>query len=621
MPACRRWRCCLALLVVATLAACGRNGLLAPLDRDNGGPGEVIRYEVAIEGEMPAELRRQLLAASDAERLSERPPASLLILRRRAEDDLRTLQQVLRSEGFYAAEVRYEIVTVAAPEGPAEGPGGPLTPPDKLLRFAVVPGPRFTFGAAIVEILEPADGFNPPSAAVLGLDTGAPAEAATVLRAEERLLELTRQDSRPLARLGHRTAIVDHDLRRMDVTLRVAPGPRATFGTITFAGDAGIAETFLRRRLPFTTGDAYAPELLSRGRRRLIDTNLFSSVVGEVGEELDAAGRIPVTYRLRPRLHRTIGGGLSYQTDVGPGVNAYWEHRNLFGAGERLRADVSVDPLDKLGKLAFRKPEIWTPGLTLLAELAGEVEDTDAYKSQSVRVGSGVEYEFTDRLLGGIGVAYRHGDVEEDGDRDTFGLVSLPARLSWDFSDDLLDPSRGGRLQLFASPFFDTLGNDTRFLKTQLIHTRYLSILDEHRLVLALRGAAGSISGADRASVPADERLYSGGGGSIRGIGFQLAGPLDDRDDPVGGRSNLEFSVEARTRFTETLGAVAFLDGGSAFTSQLPNFGETLRFGAGVGVRYITGIGPIRLDLAMPVNRRRGIDDPFQLYVSIGQAF
>ncbi len=592
-----------------------------PLERDNGEAEDLIRYEVAVEGDLPEELRRRLLDASDAERLVERPPASLLVLRRRAEEDLATLRQVLRSEAYYAGEVRYRIETVPVPEGPTEGPAGPVTSPGTRLLFEVVPGPQFTFGAAAVEVEAPADGFVAPSPAVLGIDTGEPAVAETVLRAEERLLELARQDSRPLARLGQRTAIVDHDLRTMDVTLRVAPGPRASFGTITFAGDAGIAETFLRRRLPFETGDAYDPELVTRGRRRLIETNLFSTVITEVGDELDPEGRIPVTYRLRPRLHRTIGGGLSYQTDVGPGLNAYWEHRNLFSAGERLRADLSVDPLDTLAKLSFRKPEIWTPGLSLLAEVAGEIQDTDAYKSESVRVGTGIEYEFTEKVIGGLGVAYRYGDVRQEGQRDTFALLSLPARLTWDFSDDLLDPTRGGRLQLFGSPYFDTMGNDTRFVKSQVVHTRYLPVLDEHRLVLALRAAAGSISGADRDNVPADERLYSGGGGSIRGIGYQLAGPLDDRDDPIGGRSNVEFSIEARTRFTETLGGVAFLDGGSAFSSQLPNFGETLRFGTGIGLRYITGIGPIRLDVAVPVNRRSGVDDPFQLYVSIGQAF
>lgn len=592
-----------------------------PLERDNGEAEDLIRYEVAVEGDLPEELRRRLLDASDAERLVERPPASLLVLRRRAEEDLATLRQVLRSEAYYAGEVRYRIETVPVPEGPTEGPAGPVTSPGTRLLFEVVPGPQFTFGAAAVEVEAPADGFVAPSPAVLGIDTGEPAVAETVLRAEERLLELARQDSRPLARLGQRTAIVDHDLRTMDVTLRVAPGPRASFGTITFAGDAGIAETFLRRRLPFETGDAYDPELVTRGRRRLIETNLFSTVITEVGDELDPEGRIPVTYRLRPRLHRTIGGGLSYQTDVGPGLNAYWEHRNLFSAGERLRADLSVDPLDTLAKLSFRKPEIWTPGLSLLAEVAGEIQDTDAYKSESVRVGTGIEYEFTEKVIGGLGVAYRYGDVRQEGQRDTFALLSLPARLTWDFSDDLLDPTRGGRLQLFGSPYFDTMGNDTRFVKSQVVHTRYLPVLDEHRLVLALRAAAGSISGADRDNVPADERLYSGGGGSIRGIGYQLAGPLDDRDDPIGGRSNVEFSIEARTRFTETLGGVAFLDGGSAFSSQLPNFGETLRFGTGIGLRYITGIGPIRLDVAVPVNRRSGVDDPFQLYISIGQAF
>jgi len=120
--------------------------------------------------------------------------------------------------------------------------------------------------------------------------------------------------------------------------------------------------------------------------------------------------------------------------------------------------------------------------------------------------------------------------------------------------------------------------------------------------------------------VPADERFYAGGGGSIRGYSYQSVGPLSG-GDPVGGRSLLELSTELRLRLGERFGFVGFLDGGSAFGAAFPDFDEELLWGTGLGFRYFTAVGPLRLDFAVPLDRRHGIDDAFQVYISLGQAF
>jgi translocation and assembly module TamA len=106
----------------------------------------------------------------------------------------------------------------------------------------------------------------------------------------------------------------------------------------------------------------------------------------------------------------------------------------------------------------------------------------------------------------------------------------------------------------------------------------------------------------------------------VRGFGYQLAGALDDDNNPIGGRSLLELSGEVRVRLTETIGVVAFVDAGSDFSSSVPNFNEPLRVGVGPGLRYFSPIGPVRLDVGFPINKRDS-DDAFQLYVSLGQAF
>lgn len=612
---------CAAIAGCLLLAGCSSDGTFAPLDREEE-PVDVITYDVAIHGEMPEPLRDLLLSASGAEQLTGRPPAGELILRRRAESDIAELQKALRSEGYYAGNVSFTIEGDTAPRPPVNAVAGFVVPARAHLVFDVDPGPLYRIVRADIEVENPDATFKAPTPADVGIAIGDPAAAQHVLDAEARLLAQTMRQARPLAKLGPRRAVIDNDTRQMEVTLRVTPGPKADFGAITFAGDSGIKEHFLRRRLPFATGDAFDQELVDKGRTSLVQTNLFSIVQVNIGTELDDQGRVPVTYDVTPRLHRSIGGGLGYQTDIGFDVHAFWENRNLFGAGERLRAEAIWGQSDQEITLTFRKPDIFVPRLALLAEAGAASTHTDAYDSDSVRAGTGLEYAFTEHVTGTLGVAYRYARIKEkDEDEQTYGLISFPATLDWDFSDNLLDPSTGGRVKLFGSPYFDTLGIGTRFYKTQLTHTRYFSLIDEHRLVLALRGSLGAMDGASRNDIPADERFYSGGGGSVRGIGYQLAGPLDDDDEPLGGRSLTEFSVELRSRFTESIGGVAFLDGGSVFDNAFPDFEDALRLGTGVGLRYITPIGPLRFDIGVPVDRRRGVDDAYQFYISIGQAF
>ena len=201
-----------------------------------------------------------------------------------------------------------------------------------------------------------------------------------------------------------------------------------------------------------------------------------------------------------------------------------------------------------------------------------------------------------------------------------FGLVSLPARLDWDTSDDRLDPSRGGRLKVQNEPFVDTLGEDLRFNRSRVDYAHYLQVHEQPQVVLAGRGAVGTLFGASRENVPASERFYAGGGGSVRGFGYQLAGDLDSKDKPLGGRSLIEMSGEVRVRVTETIGAVAFVDAGTTYASTVPDFDEPLRVGVGPGLRYFSPVGPIRADLGFPLDPRDK-DDTFQFYISLGQAF
>ena len=566
-----------------------------------------VPYQVAIEGVEDEALRALLDEVSETRRLIERPPPSLTRLRRRAEDDRARLQRALRSEGYYDATIDISIDPDAEPVN---------------VVFQVAPGPRYRLRDVAIEVTPPEADLPLLSLEELGIAPGAPAVAQTILDAETRLVEQALARGYALAEAGERRAVVDHDADAMDLTLRVDAGPLVRFGDIEVSGLEEVEGDFIERRLPWQPGELITSERLAEGLRALRETELFSTMRTSLGETPDAEGRLPVTVIVTERRHRSVEVGVRYRTDEGPGGNVAWEHRNFFGRGERVRAELDVSAIAGFLTGSFRRPDVWIRDLALLTEAGLAFENPDAYESQSATARVGLERRFREGMTLTGGLAFRAAQVEEStsGRQESFGLVSVPALFNWDRSDDRLDPTRGGRLSLQNEPFVDTFGSDLVFNKSRLEYAHYFQVLDEPRVVLAGRSAIGTLFGASRAEVPADLRFYAGGGGSVRGFAFQTAGELDEEDDPIGGRSLFEASGEVRVRVTETIGVVAFVDVGSAFTSRFPDFDDELRIGAGPGIRYFSPIGPLRVDLGLPLNRR-DTDDAFQLYISIGQAF
>jgi translocation and assembly module TamA len=604
-------RLAIGLLLAALTGACSSGPVqpgLAP-ESDQGTADEsqlAVPYEVAIQGVDDPDLKSLLEQVSETKRLVDRPPPSLIRLRQRAEADRPRLQEALRSRGYYDGETSVAIDTHAQPV---------------RVLFGVSPGPVYRFHDVNIEVTPPAPKLKLPGLKELGIAPGEAAVSQTILDAESTLLARTRAQGHALAKLGQRRAIVDHDAKAMDLTLVVEPGPVVRFGEIRITGLKAVNESAVRRRLPWQAGEVITPDAIEAGRAALFDSELFSSVMINLGTTPGADGQLPVTVNLRESKHRSIGVGAGYRTDEGLGGNVSWENRNLFGNGERLQItlDGSFIGAHLIGN--FRKPDLWRRDQALIAGSELAYDNTDAYQSRSASTRIGLERQLAKGMTISAGPAFRAADVKDvNGDKDIFGLVSLPVLWQWDRSNNKLNPTKGGRLMVQNEPFVDVLGKDLVFNKAQASYTHYLQVLDQPGVVLAGRGAFGTLVGATREEVPADLRFYAGGGGSVRGFKFQSAGKLDDDHKPLGGRSLVELSGEVRLRLTETIGAVAFVDAGTAFGPSVPDFSETLRVGAGPGVRYFSPIGPVRLDVGFPVNPRPS-DDAFQVYVSLGQAF
>jgi translocation and assembly module TamA len=569
-----------------------------------------VPYEIKIVGTDDKQLLTELNAISQLVTLKDKPPQSPGALRRRAEEDLPRLKPVLESQGYWEGKINFSIDAKAEPA---------------QVTLAVDPGP--VYHVQQVSLVTP-EGNAPPDIAALdpavfGLRLGDPAKSAPVLDAEGKITGEYARRGRPFAKVVKHNVVVDRGTKTMSVTFTVDPGPRAKFGPTTITGLTSLGQDYVARRIAWHEGQDYDDRLVEQTRKPLLDSALFSTVRIDHAGELDAGGEAPMSIALAERPLRSLGAGLSYNTSEGFGANAFWEHRNLFGEGEKLRLDVDIAEQRRDLIAHFRKPDFFGDkdrDFTALAELVDE--NPIAYTARRELVAPGLERRFAQVYTAGASVQLQHAKVTEEARSltQTYTLAGTPLFLRRDTRDDPLDPRQGSRQSLSLTPNTSVSGTSLTFLNARLDASVYKGIGDGDRYVAAAFLGLGSIAGESRDALPADQRLYAGGGGSLRGYGYQLAGPLGPNNKPLGGRSLIQFGTELRTKITESIGIVPFLEAGNVYTQPLPKLGGQLLYDAGIGLRYYTPVGPLRLDIATPL-RRRSADSIIQIYISIGQAF
>lgn len=591
-PAARGWRPVIGLL------ALGIAGFAAPAAAGTAYQAELIGVEDAA-------LESMLREVSDVFALIDEPPATPAHLRRRARRDAERFLQVLHSAGHYGATARFHLDDSVSP---------------LLLRFEIEPDEAYPIGK--LEVRLPPDFDDPayqtPTPEQLGLPVGAAATAEAIIAAEGRVAEWMREQGYPFPQAGRREVIVDHRERWVEVVYPVTPGPKARYGPVTVEGLERVLESTVRSRITLREGAPYRQREVTALQNALYGTNLFSVVRITPDRDLIDGDRVPLRIEVTERKHRTIATGLEYRTDEGPGARLTWEHRNMRQRGHRLRVDATVSGIGQGVETRYTIPRFLRDQQTLSFGLAIAREDTDAYTSDQASAEVMLGRKLTDRLTAGAGLRLRVSQVEQLRVRETYQLVSTPLELAWDRANDPLNPTSGFRALGRVEPFWDLQG-EAGFTRMDATFTHYLA-LGSPDWVLATRMRLGGSTGNELARIPPDLRFFSGGGGSVRGYEYQKIGFLVDKK-PTGGRSAAEFAVEVRRRLSETLGLVAFVDGGAVYASGYPSFDEDMQWGAGVGVRYFTPIGPLRFDIATPINRRKGVDPAVQFYISIGQAF
>lgn len=580
---------------------------------------------------------------SSLKSLEKDPPPGPPGLVGRAKLDIERITAAMMATGRYGAAVDVTAagVSVGSPSAPDVVQRAPRPVP---MVIRIQPGPVFTIGR--VQILAADRGPHRPSAIrpeEVGLKTGEPAPSGVVFAAEAKIVDRLRAEGFPFARVANREAVADHARKQLDVTINVASGLRAPFGEVVVRGTREVDPKVVRGRVPFDPGDRYDPKKMIELRDELAKLDVFSSIRVKEGDGPDAQGRVPVYIDVEEKKFRYVGAAAKYGTVEGASLNAYWGHRNLFGGAEKLRIEatssrlISNDPqnYEYSLKTSFEKPGIWTGFDDLLVEVEAMRERPDAYWRDGARAAVAVRRRISSEFSAQVGL-----EVEGSSIRDTFGerefvLVGAPLSATFDNTNSKLDPTEGVRATLIAAPYFNSGkgASSINIFKGQV--ATYWGFDDAGRYVLAGRLGAGAMLGPTATDeVPANRRFFAGGGGSIRGFAYQNASPKCDSraprpknalrcddDQPIGGRSLLEASAEMRIKVTDTIGIVPFVDAGAAFDKAYPDFGEDIRVGAGIGLRYYTAIGPIRFDVATPVVGKDKNDPTVAFYVSVGQAF
>ncbi|NIA71403.1 outer membrane protein assembly factor [Pelagibius litoralis] len=577
-----------------------------------GAEEAAVDYTVKLTGIEDGDLQSILEASSQLISLTDNPPATTIGLRRRAKADVERLQAALRSEGFYASQIDLDIDTQAQPA---------------VVDLIILTGPRYSlrsYEISYVENTPPPEDVQ-PMLGDIDIRIGMPARAPAIVAAEQNLVNLLLERGHPFAHVAERKTFVDNEKMEMTVRLAVAAGPRATFGPLSFEGQEQVRADYLQRIAEWPEGTLYDRRIVRQMQRKISETGLFSTVNAETDTAPKADGSLPVTVTLVEREHRSIGIGASISSDIGAGGEVFWEHRNFFGENERLRVSGTGSLIEQTGRIDFRKPAFLRPDQALLADLTGGFQDNDAFERQSIEGLVALERSVLENWRVSAGVSAGYEIVDENANGQTgerqFTLFGLPLTAARDTTDDPLDPASGTRLLFSLTPTTGVGDESLLFLTAVVGGSAYYAIDEAERFVLAGRARVGSIVGEETEVLPANRRFYAGGGGSIRGYEYQLVGPLDDDDDPFGGSSLVELGAEIRVRVTDEIGVVPFIDGGTVYDDPWFNGDDPLRWAAGLGLRYFTGFGPVRLDVAFPLNRRDDVDDAFQFYVSFGQAF
>lgn len=563
----------------------------------------------------PETLQDRLRDSSAALSAEDRGLDSVQELLAASLSDYRTLVQILYDEGYFSPVVHIRL------DGREAAYIKPLNLPRSVARIeiSVTTGPAFLFGRAGMAPV--ARGTKLPET----YQSGQPASTGAIRNAAIAGIDGWRKAGHAKAKVGHQKIIANNRAAVLDADITLAPGPKLSFGKMTVTGQSRVRPDAMARIAGFPTGEVFSPEQVQKVGTRLRRTGAFSSVSIKEAELPNPDGTLDFETVVEDQPLRRISFGVELSSRNGLDLSAKWTHRNLWGAAERLRFEAAIRNLggeeDIDGRLSVRLdlPAKLGPddSMFYLAEI--ERRNRTHYNVTRGVLGVGVRRVFSDVLFGELSFGGSLSIADDAfGSNRKFRILALPARLNWDRRNDPVNATDGFYIDTRAVAFAGFSGSDSG---AQLIVDArgYQSLTKSDSIILAGRVQFGSVVGASQQGVSPDLLFFSGGAGSVRGQPYESLGiPVGTK--VAGGRSMLALSGEVRGRITEKISLVGFFDFGAVDANSFVDKNSVYHSGAGLGVRYdLGGFGPLRLDLALPVDGTTG--EGLQFYIGIGQAF
>lgn len=573
--------------------------------------------DVSLTGVSDEDLESELRGGSlliEQTLLEDNPPSTAEVLAA-AQADYKRLLAVLYDNGYFSGAISIRVDGREAADIP------PVQPPGTIgtVRITVEEGPKFRFGRAQIGPL--AQGTELPD----GFAVGETASLGVLKTTVSAGVDGWRGQGHAKAALAAQDLVADHPDREIRADLVLAPGPRLRFGTLSIEGESDVRRQRILDIAGLPVGEVFSPEEIRLATERLRRTGAFSAVSLSEADVIGPNDTLPITAQIVDAPKRRLGFGAELSTQEGLTVSAYWLHRNLLGGAERLRFDAEVSGIggdtggtDYRLAVRFERPATFNEDTDFYA--LAEIEELNevSYFSRQLDLEAGIKRIASTERTYTLGVGFRRGLTRDVFGENRYTLLTLPLSAQFDYRDNRLNALNGYYLKADVTPFVAISGADNG-VRSYVDARGYKTLGTERPVTFALRGQLGSVYGPSLDEAPADYLFYSGGGGTVRGQPYQTLGvPIGD--ETIGGRSFVGLSAEVRVGVTDSIGLVAFADAGYVGEEEFYNGDGTWHSGAGLGLRYNTGIGPIRLDVAVPTSGPETGED-FQVYIGIGQSF
>jgi translocation and assembly module TamA len=426
-----------------------------------------------------------------------------------------------------------------------------------------------------------------------------------------------------------RHAVVRTGPRLAQVWYRADPNARAIFGLTTVKGLHKVSRRIVMRELAYQPGQRFDIRKVEKSRTNILNLNLFSAVEFNIGGNPKTSHVVPITIDVQEKQQHTLTLALGYNTQTLLNAQIAWNSYDFLGDGRQLLITGTYSQITTALETQLIQPHFFSRDARLILDAAQAQESYQTYMLNASRFDPHVDYIFSPALTGSLGYRLEYlkynqvnpTTIQAIGGFRRDGILSGPdANLIFNNTADLLNPSSGEIFSLTGNLSDHALGADYRYWRTSAEARKYQALGGKTILATRLKiGLADTLNGRID-DVPLSERFYSGGEGSVRGYGLRRIGPLSLSNDPLGGLSLVETSIELRHPLIWKLSGAAFFDCGQVSLHSFDIPVDALQCGYGPAVSLDTPVGPARVDLGIPTKTPRG-DNSYQFYFSIGQYF